>query len=361
MSTSQNNSNLDISLTQEVLNSSVKYKNGTIDINTLSASLLTNLFKFFQAKKKENNTPLIKDVYISHKNISFDYQTNSIEEKNEQPNFNSIEPIEQDDSFDRSQLNFFQNPLEISDDSKKEDLIKIINSYEEITESSSLKEEKKVRKIQSKLSLASTLDESFGISSVRERQRSKIIVPMNLSEKFFLRYIETMNSAYICKMSEIYSYLYQNAQNFPEEKLGKIQFLKLLKGILLQFSISDITLIEKIIRFCSFQEAMSFESFISSFDCILNLRLREGLMKYLFLLQVCKKSIRNDKITRDELEIFFKLIFCKLVYEKGVSENISQFLLYRYAMLCNGNKDIIHKEVYEIPKLCIVLETFYSL
>ena len=171
-----------------------------------------------------------------------------------------------------------------------------------------------------------------------------------------------MNKDYLLVMHQHYDKITSLLEIVGFLHLNNYEYLKLYKSFLFQNGISVNDIYQQLTRKLVFdQKTFSFEEFIKSFNPILHLTRQDGIVKSKFLLNIINTDDREYYDTKD-IEMFISFLKCRYVFEKNIIDEIAKNLIQRYILLYYNleEKENINREQFNIKKLNLVLETFYS-
>jgi hypothetical protein len=158
--------------------------------------------------------------------------------------------------------------------------------------------------------------------------------------------------------------LKSNEDESMSEQMKRTYFLKLFKSFVLTCGISHEKIYYNILRQIAFQrEEITFNQFINAFQCVLNLNLELGILKYSFLLRlICINKQGNITLHINSKGIidFFEMIKHSPTYEVEISDDILKHLLHRYKQAFEHEEKVnISKRLYNVNKLQLILGSFY--
>ena len=175
-------------------------------------------------------------------------------------------------------------------------------------------------------------------------------------------YLSNMNKDYLLVMHQHYDKITSLLEIVGFLHLNTYEYLKLYKSFLFQNGISVNDIYQQLTRKLVFdQKTFSFEEFIKSFNPILHLTQQDGIVKSKFLLNIINTDDREYYDTKD-IEMFISFLKCRYVFEKNIIDEIAKNLIQRYILLYYNleERENINREQFNIKKLNLVLETFYS-
>lgn len=368
------------------------YKNGNFSKDKLNEQLFCKLSGLISNNKSFSLQKFPKDqgYYYPYSRLSLSTELKSQPSKNEK----DIIIEKEEDISECTEQECYQNPVEpiqsnlikvnTLDESfssllNKIDLLEDFpnnNYYETRNVSLSVTGIKKLKKKNYNTSnntsyslMLSTRDNSYisdspylFINRLKSRGNLNNKTNFALNYKVNENYLSNMNKDYLMVMYQHYRKITSLLETLGFLQLNKFEYLKLCKYFLLLNGISVNGIFQELSRKFVFEQGkFSFEGFIQSFNQILHLTGQNGIIKSKFLLNIINTDDKEYYDTKD-IKMFISFLKCRYVFEKNIIEEIAKGLIQRYILLYYNleEKENINREKFNIKKLNLVLETFYS-
>lgn len=315
--------------------------------------LLDNIDDIIEYNEYNNNN-LKENIYLNEEIDINDYNFKKIYIDNNDI-INNLNFTNNEQNRNKNEL-----VLNICEDkkSKSQKILKYNNNNDLIFLNNSLKND-----------LSETMDKTSSSMNQSQIINNKSDKSQQISSSLRKKYIKKMNENYIKLMHDIYMNFISNCliakPKFLDDIMMKKFFVQLFKKFLLFIGIVNRKIYERILKNQIFNsKILSFVQFIQSFDIILNEydNNNQNIMaKFLFLLNILPRQNNDDFLDNKNLELFFELLGCNLVYIQDFCENLGERLVIRYnAIYRNEEFDNIIVEKYRFTKMRIILESFFD-
>lgn len=360
-------------VSDKIIKSVAEYKNKEICKDEFNQKLLKVLSNAFISNKSNIIGPF-EGCYLPFSRLSLSVELKGKEFDKDEIIIKNEEGLPTiSNNFDFYQCAIAQNDNVIIDKKGDEefiDLIEQIEIQEEMINNVKMISDcfcKKSKVASNNVSLSclvSTMDESQNSNNTNTKIKKiddyRLLLIDSKIKEF---YMKKMNQDYLEIMYIHYQHLLDKITLIESNEQKKMIFLKLYKNFLFKHGITLKKLCNKLMRNLAFTEGneISFEEFITNLNPILQLTISNGVIKNQFLLSVLNV---NDKeyFTPEDIERYFNLLKCKYVMENEINEEIIKKLVRRYKLMYYPleEKENINNDKYNVKKLEIIVETFYS-
>ena len=360
-------------VSDKIIKSVAEFKNKDICKDEFNLKLLMVLSNAFISNKSNIIGPF-EGYYLPYSRLSLSVELKGKEFEKDEIIIKNEEGLPTiSNSFDFYQCAIAQNDNVKIDKKADEELIDLIDQIDIQEEMSNnvkmisdcfCKKSKATSNNVSMSCLVSTMDESRNSNNnstkIKKIDDYRLILIDNKIKEF---YMKKMNQDYLECMYIHYQHLLDKIALIGSSEQKKSIFSKIYKTFLYKHGITLTKLCNKLMRNLAFTEGneISFEEFITNLNPILQLTISNGVIKNKFLLSVLNV---NDKeyFTPEDIERYFNILKCKYVMEKEINEEIIKKLIRRYKLMYYPleEKENINNDKYNVKKLEIILETFYS-
>lgn len=175
-----------------------------------------------------------------------------------------------------------------------------------------------------------------------------------LSIDSFNKFCDQMSIDFLRYMLVVFSNMISTSKkiNYFEDKM----FLNLMKNFILKIGISSKKLYDKIIQnlVIKKESICKFENFVKCFIPILKLKDENAILKYKFIISLFR--LGEEDINVKHINIFFKLIRGKIMYDADLYDQLSCNLIKRYDRIYSSEIGANFK----FGNIIICLESFFD-